>query len=100
MPHTAPDVTILGPGTIGTGAIAPIVFGRLGDLFGVWSALMLVAVFVLFTLPIAIHKTMGSRAFTERIEGAGARLGLLGLFGSPVTVLAERMPGERGPAQQ
>jgi ubiquinone/menaquinone biosynthesis C-methylase UbiE len=54
----------------------------------------------LFTLPIAIHKTIGSRAFTERIEGAAARLGLLGLFGSPVTVLAERMLGERGPAQQ
>jgi ubiquinone/menaquinone biosynthesis C-methylase UbiE len=44
----------------------------------------------LFTLPIAIHKTVGSRAFTERIEGVNARLGLLGVFGSPVTVLAER----------
>ncbi len=49
----------------------------------------------LFTLPIAIHKTIGSRAFTERIEGAGARLGLLGLFGSPVTILAERDPAGR-----
>jgi ubiquinone/menaquinone biosynthesis C-methylase UbiE len=44
----------------------------------------------LFTLPIAIHKTVGSRAFTETIEGAGARLGLLRAFGSPVTILAER----------
>jgi ubiquinone/menaquinone biosynthesis C-methylase UbiE len=44
----------------------------------------------LFTLPIAIHKTIGSRAFTERIERAGAQLGLLRVFGSPVTVLAER----------
>jgi predicted MFS family arabinose efflux permease len=46
-------LSIFYTGTIGSGAIAPIIFGRLGDLFGVWSALMLVAVFVLFTLPIA-----------------------------------------------
>jgi len=39
--------------TIGSGAIAPILFGRLGDLLGVWPALMLVAAFVLVTLPIA-----------------------------------------------
>jgi ubiquinone/menaquinone biosynthesis C-methylase UbiE len=44
----------------------------------------------LFTLPIAIHKTIGSRAFTERIEAAGASIGLLRAFGSPVTILAER----------
>jgi 2-polyprenyl-3-methyl-5-hydroxy-6-metoxy-1,4-benzoquinol methylase len=44
----------------------------------------------LFTLPIAIHKTIGSRAFTERIEALGGRVGLLRLFGSPVTILAER----------
>ena len=44
----------------------------------------------LFALPIAIHKTIGSRAFTERIEAAGASVGLLGAFGSPVTILAER----------
>jgi len=44
----------------------------------------------LFTLPIAIHKTIGSRAFTERLEGLCGRVGLLGLFGSPVTILAER----------
>jgi predicted MFS family arabinose efflux permease len=46
-------LSIFYTGTIGSGAIAPIIFGRLGDLFGVWSTLMLVAVFVLFTLPIA-----------------------------------------------
>ncbi len=45
----------------------------------------------LFVLPIAIHKTIGSRAFTGRIEGLCARLGLLRLFGSPVTILAERI---------
>jgi MFS family permease len=46
-------LSIFYTGTIGSGATAPILFGRLGDLFGVWSALMLVAGFVLLTLPIA-----------------------------------------------
>jgi FSR family fosmidomycin resistance protein-like MFS transporter len=46
-------LSIFYTGTIGSGAIAPVVFGRLGDLIGVWSALMLVAGFVLLTLPIA-----------------------------------------------
>jgi MFS transporter, FSR family, fosmidomycin resistance protein len=46
-------LSIFYTGTIGSGAIAPVVFGRLGDLLGVWSALMLVAGFVLLTLPIA-----------------------------------------------
>jgi FSR family fosmidomycin resistance protein-like MFS transporter len=40
-------------GTIGSGAIAPVLFGRLGDLLGVWPALTLVAFFVLLTLPLA-----------------------------------------------
>jgi MFS transporter, FSR family, fosmidomycin resistance protein len=40
-------------GTIGSGALAPILFGRVGDALGVSYALMLVAVAVLFTLPIA-----------------------------------------------
>jgi SAM-dependent methyltransferase len=43
-----------------------------------------------FVLPIALHKQLGSRAWTLRIEGTLARLGLLRAFGSPVTVLAER----------
>lgn len=43
-----------------------------------------------FVLPIAVHKTVGSRAFTERSEALLARLGLRALFGSPVTVYAER----------
>jgi SAM-dependent methyltransferase len=43
-----------------------------------------------FVLPIALHKTMGSRRLTERIERGLAAAGLLRLFGSPVTVLAER----------
>jgi ubiquinone/menaquinone biosynthesis C-methylase UbiE len=43
-----------------------------------------------FVLPIAFHKTLGSRATSERIERVLEATGLLGLAGSPVTVLAER----------
>lgn len=43
-----------------------------------------------FVLPIAFHKAINSRGFTRGVEGACARLGLLRLFGSPVTVVAER----------
>jgi MFS family permease len=46
-------LSIFYTGTIGSGALAPVLFGRLGDLFGVWPALTLVASFVLLTLPIA-----------------------------------------------
>jgi ubiquinone/menaquinone biosynthesis C-methylase UbiE len=44
-----------------------------------------------FVLPIALHKAIGSRGFTTRVEGALAAAGLLRLAGSPVTVLAERI---------
>ena len=40
-------------GTIGSGAIAPVLFGRVGDLVGVWHALLLVAAVALITLPLA-----------------------------------------------
>lgn len=43
-----------------------------------------------FVLPIALHKAIGSRSFTVGSERVLARLGLLGLFGSPVTLVAER----------
>jgi ubiquinone/menaquinone biosynthesis C-methylase UbiE len=43
-----------------------------------------------FVLPIALHKQLGSRTVTERLEGLLAGVGLLRLAGSPVTVLAER----------
>ena len=43
-----------------------------------------------FVLPIALHKTLASRSWTERIEGALARVGLLRMVGSPVTLVAER----------
>ena len=44
----------------------------------------------LFVLPIALHKTIGSRPFTTWIEQRLDDLGLLRLFGSPVTLVAER----------
>jgi SAM-dependent methyltransferase len=43
-----------------------------------------------FVLPIALHKAIGSRGFTDTAEGLLRRSGLLRLFGSPVTVVAER----------
>lgn len=43
-----------------------------------------------FVLPIAVHKALGSRAFTEQSERFFERMGLLGAIGSPVTILAER----------
>ncbi|MGC4081337.1 MAG: class I SAM-dependent methyltransferase [Vicinamibacterales bacterium] len=43
-----------------------------------------------FVLPIAIHKAIGSKRFTEMSEQWLAKLGMLRLFGSPVTVYAER----------
>jgi len=46
-------LSIFYTGTIGSGAIAPVLFGRLGDFLGLWPALTLIALFVLLTLPIA-----------------------------------------------
>jgi MFS family permease len=46
-------LSIFYTGTIGSGAIAPVLFGRAGDSFGVWWALVLVAGVVLITLPLA-----------------------------------------------
>jgi ubiquinone/menaquinone biosynthesis C-methylase UbiE len=43
-----------------------------------------------FVLPIAFHKAVGSLRFTRAIEGSLDRAGLLGWFGSPVTLVAER----------
>jgi SAM-dependent methyltransferase len=43
-----------------------------------------------FVLPIALHKAIGSRRFTLWSEHALDRAGLLTLFGSPVTLVAER----------
>jgi len=41
-------------GVIGSGAISPIVFGRAGDALGVWHALIMIAGFVLLTLPLSL----------------------------------------------
>jgi 2-polyprenyl-3-methyl-5-hydroxy-6-metoxy-1,4-benzoquinol methylase len=43
-----------------------------------------------FVLPIAIHKAIGSRGFTEASEGLLAAFGLNAAFGSPITIVAER----------
>ncbi len=40
-------------GTIGAGAISPVLFGRLGDLSGIPMALEILAVFLLLTLPLS-----------------------------------------------
>ena len=44
-----------------------------------------------FVLPIALHKAVNSAAWTERIEGAFERAGVMRRLGSPVTVLARRV---------
>jgi ubiquinone/menaquinone biosynthesis C-methylase UbiE len=43
-----------------------------------------------FVLPIAVHKALGSRTVTIRVERLLDRAGLLKRFGSPVTLVAER----------
>ncbi len=49
-------------GTIGGGALAPIVFGRLGDASGVPFALMVLAAILLLTLPLTWYVDRGLRA--------------------------------------
>jgi MFS family permease len=46
-------LSIFYTGTIGSGAIAPTVYGLVGDRFGVWKALTVVALIVLLTLPLS-----------------------------------------------
>lgn len=43
-----------------------------------------------FVLPIALHKALGSAAFTRRVESAMGSAGLLRVGGSPVTIAADR----------
>jgi 2-polyprenyl-3-methyl-5-hydroxy-6-metoxy-1,4-benzoquinol methylase len=43
-----------------------------------------------FVLPIALHKAIGSRRFTRLSRKLSDRLGLLRLFGTPVSLVAER----------
>jgi MFS transporter, FSR family, fosmidomycin resistance protein len=41
-------------GTIGAGALAPVLYGFVGDMLGITTALVLVAAMVLLTIPLAI----------------------------------------------
>ena len=43
-----------------------------------------------FVLPTRFHKRVNRAGFTRRVEGLFAATGLLRLFGSPVTIVAER----------
>jgi ubiquinone/menaquinone biosynthesis C-methylase UbiE len=43
-----------------------------------------------WVLPIALHKRINSEGWTRSVEGALDRAGVTRLFGSPVTVVAER----------
>jgi 2-polyprenyl-3-methyl-5-hydroxy-6-metoxy-1,4-benzoquinol methylase len=44
----------------------------------------------MFVLPIGLHKMVGSRRLTISVEHALSRFGLRKVFGSPVTLVAER----------
>jgi FSR family fosmidomycin resistance protein-like MFS transporter len=46
-------LSIFYTGTIGSGALAPVLFGRIGDAFGIFLALILVAAAALLTVPLA-----------------------------------------------
>jgi MFS family permease len=46
-------LSIFYTGTIGSGALSPVVFGRVGDAVGLVPALIVVAAVALFTLPLA-----------------------------------------------
>jgi hypothetical protein len=41
-------------GTIGTGAVAPIIYGAIGDALGIPTTLMVMAGVVLITLPLSL----------------------------------------------
>lgn len=43
-----------------------------------------------FVMPMWFHRALGSRRFTAWLEDVFDRIGLLKLFGSPVTICAER----------
>ncbi len=61
-------LSIFYTGTIGSGAIAPVLFGRIGDALGIWPTLVLVAAVALGTLPLAALL----RPALPRSYGAGA----------------------------
>jgi hypothetical protein len=49
-----------------------------------------------FCLPLAFHRWLDRPEVSSRLEKLGARLGLVQLFGSPVTVKAVRKIAHRG----
>jgi MFS family permease len=55
-------------GTIGSGALAPAVYGVIGDALGVPTALLVAAAIVLLTLPLSLvlKPALASRALTSR----------------------------------
>jgi FSR family fosmidomycin resistance protein-like MFS transporter len=54
--------------TIGSGAIAPTLYGLVGDRFGVWKALIVVAFLVLLTLPLsALLRSALPRGYGSRV---------------------------------
>jgi MFS transporter, FSR family, fosmidomycin resistance protein len=61
-------LSIFYTGTIGSGAIAPVMFGRIGDMLGISPTLILVAATALGTLPLAALL----RPALKRSYGAGA----------------------------
>ncbi len=61
-------LSIFYTGTIGSGAVAPVLFGRIGDALGIWPTLVLVAATALGTLPLAALL----RPALPRSYGAGA----------------------------
>lgn len=55
------------------------------------NGFMIVKIHKQFVLPIGLHKFVGSKKFTETSEKFLAAIGLLKIFGAPVTILAERI---------
>ena len=80
---------------------AALRFGRQVEAYRVFSrddisreldrhGFRIVSVHKQFVLPIALHKAIGSTGLTRSLEGILARVGILRLAGSPVTVAAKR----------
>ena len=61
-------LSIFYTGTVGSGAIAPTLYGLVGDTLGVWKALTLVAAMVLLTLPLsALLRPSLPRGYGSRV---------------------------------
>jgi MFS family permease len=100
-------LSIFYTGTIGAGAIAPVLFGRLGDLLGVWPALTLVALFCAADAADSMAASAAVSAGLKRRAGAStpnlrrwnrspAILTVLDLKSSQLTGSRWACPAERG----